>query len=69
MGLTELLLPLLLGLLWFRSARLCAGEKQQCIHTVAMFGWESVFYSSVLSTLLGGKRGCLQEIQAVKKTQ
>lgn len=34
MGLTELLLLLLLGPLWLRSALLCAGKKQQqCIFT------------------------------------
>ena len=27
---------LLLGLLWLRSALLCAGEPQQCIHTAVM---------------------------------
>lgn len=47
MGRTELLLLLLLGLLWFRSALLCAGEEQQCLYAAVMFTLKSV-HTSVL---------------------
>lgn len=46
MGLTELLL-LLLGLLWFRSALLCAGEEQQCIYASLKSVHTSLFIYAV----------------------